>query len=110
MTNSPDQTPDDSHIVFEEYQDYYIQTGSPEVCKETPVTEKAVRFLSDSDPAGRFRTVDFYHIVSECSKIGSRDCRSVLAALIKATEMLEVLCVNLFLYPWKKEIKSLKVK
>ncbi|XP_062327832.1 uncharacterized protein si:ch211-189a15.5 [Osmerus eperlanus] len=109
MTNrGPDQTPDDRHIVFEEYQEYYILTGSPEVCKETPVTEKAVRFLSDSDPAGRFRTVDFYHIASECSKIGSRDCRSVLAALIKATEMLEVLCVNMFLYPWKKEIKSLK--
>lgn len=113
MTNSgPDQTPYERQAVFNEYQDYYNQMSSSDiskVCKEPPVTEKALRFLlSESDPAVRFRTIDFYHIASECSQIGSKGCRSQLSALIKATELLEVLCINLFRYPWKKEIKSLK--
>ncbi|NXH19281.1 SPAT2 protein, partial [Bucco capensis] len=33
---------------------------------------------------------------------------SVLRDLLKALEVLELLCVNLFLSPWRKEIRSLK--
>lgn len=49
----------------------------------------------------------FYQAVTEkCG--GATDCRKHLAAFIKATEMLEIICINMFLQPWKKEIRSLK--
>lgn len=100
--------------VFDEYLDYYNQTwptGNLKLCKETPVTLKAERFLlSEIDPGERFTTFDFYQTSSECVKLGIKDCRSFFIALIKATEVLEMICVNLYLYPWKKEIKIIKVK
>uniref|UniRef100_A0A3B3UKT1 Uncharacterized LOC106959549 n=1 Tax=Poecilia latipinna TaxID=48699 RepID=A0A3B3UKT1_9TELE len=45
--------------------------------------------------------------VTERCVVGT-DGRKHLAAFIKATEMLESLCINMFLQPWKKEIRSLK--
>ncbi|KAJ8339974.1 hypothetical protein SKAU_G00346070 [Synaphobranchus kaupii] len=95
--------------VFNDYLIYYQQVwpqGNLSLCQET---EKAKRFLlAECDPDSRFTVFDFYQTVSECLTGGRRDCRDVLKELVKATELLEILCVNLFLFPWKKEIKTLK--
>lgn len=114
MTNSiGDLTPTERMEVFKDYLTYYDlvwQHGNVKVCKDRQVTEKARRvLLSETDPVERFTTFDFYQTASECVSVGVRDCRSVFNVFIKAAEVLETLCVNLFLFPWKKEIKTIKV-
>ncbi|XP_076142764.1 uncharacterized protein LOC143125310 [Alosa pseudoharengus] len=113
MTNSiGDQTPNERKEVFDDYLMYYDQVwqhGNVKVCKDRQVTEKARHvLLSETDPVERFTTFDFYHTAFECVRLGVKDCRSVFNVFIKATELLETLCVNLFLFPWKKEMKTIK--
>ncbi|XP_012680240.2 uncharacterized protein LOC105897807 [Clupea harengus] len=113
MTNSiGDQTPPERREVFDDYLKYYDQVwqhGNVKVCKERQVTEKAKYvLLSESNPEERFTTFDFYHTALECVSLGVRDCRGIFNVFIKAAEVLETLCVNLFLFPWKKEIKTIK--
>lgn len=115
MTNSiGDQTPPQRREIFEEYLMYYDhawKNGNVKVCNDRQVTGRARHvLLSQADPMERFTTFDFYHTALECVNVGVRDCRSVFHVFIKATEVLETLCVNLFLFPWKKEIKTIKVK
>ncbi|KAL1007088.1 hypothetical protein UPYG_G00081720 [Umbra pygmaea] len=106
------QTPIARKEVFNDYLNYYNEIcskGNLKLCQETHVTGGAKRFLLlETDPGERFSTFDFYLTASECVNQGFKDCRTFFSALIKATEMLEIFCVNLFLYPWKKEIKVLK--
>ncbi|XP_010900040.1 uncharacterized protein LOC105028771 [Esox lucius] len=106
-----DQTPVVRKEVFNEYLNYYNEIwckGNIKLCQENHVIGGAKRFLLlETDPGKRFFTFDFYLTASECVK-GFKDCRTFFSTLIKATEMLEIFCVNLFLYPWKKEIKVLK--
>ncbi|XP_064193303.1 spermatogenesis-associated protein 2-like protein [Anguilla rostrata] len=98
--------------AFNDYLIYYQQVwpqGNLSLCQETEVAEKARRFLlTETNPDSRFTVFGFYRTVSECVTEGRRECRDVLKDLVKATEVLEMLCVNLFLFPWKKEIKTLK--
>ncbi|KAG5849298.1 hypothetical protein ANANG_G00108460 [Anguilla anguilla] len=98
--------------AFNDYLIYYQQVwpqGNLSLCQETEVAEKARRFLlTETNPDSRFTVFGFYRTVSECLTEGRRECRDVLKDLVKATEVLEMLCVNLFLFPWKKEIKTLK--
>ncbi|XP_030621033.1 spermatogenesis-associated protein 2 [Chanos chanos] len=113
MTNSVlEQSPVARKDVFECYLMYYDrvwQHGNIEICKETQVIEQARHvLLSQDQPGGRCTLFDLYETVIEGVKHGSRDCRRFIGLLIKASEMLEMLCVNLFLFPWKKEIKTLK--
>ncbi|XP_045081321.1 uncharacterized protein LOC123492649 [Coregonus clupeaformis] len=107
-----DQTPVARKEAFDDYLNYYDQiwsNGNLKLCQEKLVTGGARRFLLlETDPGERFSNFDFYLTASECLKQGFKDCRTVFSALIKATEVLEIFCVNLFLYPWKKEIKMLK--
>uniref|UniRef100_W5MCV1 Si:ch211-189a15.5 n=1 Tax=Lepisosteus oculatus TaxID=7918 RepID=W5MCV1_LEPOC len=96
----------------QDYLNYYEKVcldGNLKLCTETEVTEKAKRFLfSETNPGERFEVFDFYWAVSECLRVRQNQCRDVFEGLIKATEVLEMFCVNLFLFPWKKEIRSLK--
>uniref|UniRef100_A0A4W5MKN2 Si:ch211-189a15.5 n=1 Tax=Hucho hucho TaxID=62062 RepID=A0A4W5MKN2_9TELE len=107
-----DQAPVARKEAFEDYLNYYDQiwsTGNLQLCQEKHVIVGARRFLLlETDPGERFSNFDFYLTASECVKSGFRDCRTFFSAFIKATEVLEMFCVNLFLYPWKKEIKMLK--
>lgn len=98
--------------IFEEYVNYYRQAGSTELplCSDAQVGMKAAQFLlREPEPRERFRSFPFYQIVMEGGEALSRDWTKHLAAFIKASEFLERLCVNLFLQPWKKEFKTLKV-
>uniref|UniRef100_A0A4W5MLY8 Si:ch211-189a15.5 n=1 Tax=Hucho hucho TaxID=62062 RepID=A0A4W5MLY8_9TELE len=107
-----DQTPVARKEAFDDYLNYYDQIwskGNMKLCQEKQVTEGARRFLLlETDPGERFSNFDFYLTASECVKQGFKDSRTFLSALIKAIEVLEMFCVNLFLYPWKKEIKIVK--
>ncbi|KAI1889894.1 hypothetical protein AGOR_G00167610 [Albula goreensis] len=98
--------------VFTDYLTYYKQVwpqGDLRVCQEAQMTDRAKNvLLAESSPDSRFTVFDFYRTVSECLQEDRINCRDVLQKLIKATEVLEMLCINLFLFPWKKEIKTLK--
>ncbi|XP_041125493.1 uncharacterized protein LOC121326302 [Polyodon spathula] len=98
--------------VCVDYLNYYESAwpgGKHLVCKERIVTEKAKQFLrSESNPGERFTVFGFYKIADECVKASNGGCRDVFKGLIKATEVLELICVNLFLFPWRREIRSLK--
>ncbi|KAJ7985941.1 hypothetical protein DPEC_G00345680 [Dallia pectoralis] len=98
--------------VCDQYLNYYHEIwrtkGDIKPCQEMRVTGGARRFLLlETDPDARFSTFDFYLTAFDCVKCFP-DCRTFLGALIRATEMLEMFCVNLFLCPWKKEIKVVK--
>lgn len=60
--------------------------------------------LHKVDPFHRFRLIQFYEAVES----SLRSLSSSLRALHCAFSVLETVAVNLFLYPWKKEFRSIK--
>lgn len=62
--------------------------------------------LHKVDPFYRFRLIQFYEVVESSLRTLSA---SSLRALHCAFSVLETVGVNLFLYPWKKEFRSIKV-
>uniref|UniRef100_UPI003AAA6775 uncharacterized protein n=1 Tax=Centroberyx gerrardi TaxID=166262 RepID=UPI003AAA6775 len=99
--------------LYEDYVGHYSQMWSaePRPCGDARLGIKAARFLQgEAEPRETFTTFPFYQAVMEGREAAglTRDWRKHLAAFIKATELLETFCVNLFLQPWKKEIKTLK--
>lgn len=80
--------------------------GKLVACNETTIKTKARHFLEGGESFSRF---NFYGIAENCFKMKKEQGGNTLRNLIKAFEFLELLCVNLFLFPWRKEIKSLKV-
>lgn len=113
MTNSvDDQTPVSRKDVFVKYLQYYDDVcceGNLTVCSETQVTDEARRvlLLPEEEPRKRLHALDFYETLYKCAQY--RDCHRRVHDFKKAAEFLEMFCVNLFLFPWKKEIKTLKV-
>ncbi|XP_006269891.2 uncharacterized protein LOC102565681 [Alligator mississippiensis] len=79
--------------------------GKLVACNETTIKTKARHFLEGGESFSRF---NFYGIAENCFKMKKEQGGNTLRNLIKAFEFLELLCVNLFLFPWRKEIKSLK--
>lgn len=79
-------------------------------CRDTRLLSKAAEYLlREPEPSGTFTVFPFYEAVTDSPDALGTDCRKHLSAFVKATELLETLCVNLFLHPWKKEIRTLKV-
>lgn len=112
MTNSvDDQTPVSRKDVLVKYLHHYDRVsseGNVKVCSDRQVTDEGRRVLmSEEEPRKRFNTLDLYLALYECVKY--TDYQRYIQGFIKATELLEMFCVNLFLFPWKKEIKTLKV-
>ncbi|XP_069739777.1 spermatogenesis-associated protein 2 [Narcine bancroftii] len=61
--------------------------------------------LYRQEPFERFKLFRFYDIVENSLKTLKT---SSLNALLNAFGILETFCINLFLYPWKKEFKTIK--
>ncbi|KAL7383222.1 hypothetical protein ABVT39_006858 [Epinephelus coioides] len=96
--------------LYEDYVSCYRQL-CPEVrpCRDEGLLKKAAQYLlREPEPSGTFTVFPFYQAVTQDCDSPSTDCRKHLSAFIKATELLETLCLNLFLQPWRKEIKTLK--
>ncbi|XP_026883424.2 spermatogenesis-associated protein 2 [Electrophorus electricus] len=98
--------------VLDSYLTYYSSVWAPgngKVCRDPQVREDARQVLqAAADPAERFLALDFYATVAQCARHTGTHLAHCLASFSKVAEMLETLCVNLFLFPWKKEIKTLK--
>ncbi|XP_019581661.2 spermatogenesis-associated protein 2 [Rhinolophus sinicus] len=76
--------------------------GSDEHLREAAAT---LLSLHRVDPFYRFRLLQFYEVVESSLRTLSA---SSLRALHCAFSMLETVGINLFLYPWKKEFRSIK--
>ncbi len=99
--------------VYEGYVSCYRQCTDIQPCRDASLLRKAARYLREPETRETFTLFPFYQALSECHGAPRTqprtDNRKLLSAFIKATEVLETVCVNLFLQPWKKEIKTLKV-
>ncbi|KAM4730385.1 uncharacterized protein FYW61_010637 isoform 1-T2 [Anableps anableps] len=95
--------------LYGDYRSCYLQLGAEvRPCRDPGLLKRAGQFLlRKPDLKDTFTVFPFYQAVTERCGDGT-DSRKHLAAFIKATEMLETLCINMFLQPWKKEIRSLK--
>lgn len=112
--------------------------GGVRVCEDTQLMEEAERVvLTRGEETHNFTLLPFYSIVNHLiNNIYTTDnntntnnkhlininadnntnhtstipstSTSILHRLTKAFEILELLCINLFLFPWKKEFKTLK--
>ncbi|XP_044290005.1 spermatogenesis-associated protein 2-like [Varanus komodoensis] len=83
--------------------------GKLSVCNEAAVTSPARRLLASGaglpDGWGRW---DVYGIAESCLAMKGERGAVVFRKLARAFEFLELVCANLFLSPWRREIKSLK--
>ncbi|MCI4392967.1 hypothetical protein PGIGA_G00151970 [Pangasianodon gigas] len=107
--------------VLERYVTFYSRVwsdGGVKVCEDTRLMEQARQaVITQSEAAPTFTLLPFYptviDVISSTTTTGSStgsstSSTSVLQRLSKAFEVLELFCINLFLFPWKKEIKTLK--
>lgn len=97
--------------VYEDYVNCHLQQRTEvQPCRDVGVLKKAAQYLlGKTERGGPFTVFPFYHALTEGCGSLSTDRRRRLSASIKAVELLETICVHLFLQPWKKEIKTLKV-
>ncbi|KAK2848622.1 hypothetical protein Q5P01_008456 [Channa striata] len=78
-------------------------------CRDPQLLGKAAQYLlTEPEPGDTSAAFPLYEALSQNPEIRAPDCRKHLWAVVKATELLETLCVNLFLQPWKKEIRTVK--
>ncbi|XP_053348404.1 uncharacterized protein si:ch211-189a15.5 [Clarias gariepinus] len=120
--------------VLERYVSFYSRVwseGGVRVCEDTQLMEQAGQVLvTPGRAAHTFTLLPFYptliDIISttsstsnastsnastsnaSTSNASTSNATTVLQRLSKAFEVLELFCINLFLFPWRKEIKTLK--
>ncbi|XP_064015990.1 uncharacterized protein LOC135184306 [Pogoniulus pusillus] len=93
--------------VLRDYLGYYAARaaqGELVVCHEASLKARARRLLG----VGRPGALDVCSLAERCRRARGERGSSVLRDLLRALEVLELLCVNLLLCPWRKEIRSLK--
>ena len=95
--------------LFRKYVQFHEGQGDT-----TPSSDESLRAAASTllslhkvDPFHRFRLIQFYEVV-ESSLRSLRS--SSLRALCCALSVLETVGINLFLCPWKKEFRSIKVR
>ncbi|XP_004462259.1 spermatogenesis-associated protein 2 [Dasypus novemcinctus] len=98
--------------LFRKYVQFHEGKVDPAPGKQQPDSDEYLRVAASTllslhkvDPFYRFRLIQFYEVVE--SSLRSLSACS-LRALHCAFSLLETVGVNLFLYPWKKEFKSIK--
>lgn len=94
--------------VLRDYLAYYAARGAEgklAVCDEASLKARARRLLGQR----RRGALDVCSVAERCRRARGERGGSVLRDLLKALEVLELLCVSLLLFPWRKEIRSLKV-
>ncbi|XP_030313534.1 uncharacterized protein LOC103526604 isoform X2 [Calypte anna] len=93
--------------VLRDYLGYYAARGAEgelAVCEEAALKKRARRLLGPR----RDGALDVRSVAERCRRARVGGSSRLLRDLVKALELLELLCVNLLLSPWRKEIRSLK--
>ncbi|ELW71709.1 Spermatogenesis-associated protein 2 [Tupaia chinensis] len=98
--------------LFRKYVQFHEGKVDPTPSKQQPGSDEFLRGAASTllslhkvDPFYRFRLIQFYEVVESSLRSLSS---SSLRALHCAFSMLETVGINLFLYPWKKEFRSIK--
>ncbi|KAM8852298.1 spermatogenesis-associated protein 2 [Synchiropus picturatus] len=97
--------------LFQEYVRWGLELRTEaQPCRDDTLFTRVRTFLlgkGATDSAdGVFDILPFHQALAEGAE--EPNWTRHLSRFIKATELLEVLCVNLFLQPWRKEFKTLK--
>ncbi|XP_044517037.1 spermatogenesis-associated protein 2 [Gracilinanus agilis] len=98
--------------LFRKYVQFHESKVDASNAKQRPLNDEYLRVAASAvlslhkiEPFHRFRLIKFYEVVES----SLRSLRSSnLRTLHSAFNMLETMAINLFLYPWKKEFKSIK--
>lgn len=100
--------------LFRKYVQFHEGRVDTTPSKQRPGSDEYLRVAASTllslhkvDPFYRFRLIQFYEVVESSLRSLSS---SSLRALHCAFSVLETMGVNLFLYPWKKEFRSIKVR
>lgn len=100
--------------LFRKYVQFHEGKVDTAPSKQRPGSDEYLRVAASTllslhkvDPLYRFRLIQFYEVVESSLRALSS---SSLRALHCAFSVLETVGVNLFLYPWKKEFRSIKVR
>ncbi|XP_059263988.1 spermatogenesis-associated protein 2 [Mustela nigripes] len=98
--------------LFRKYVQFHEGRVDTTPSKQRPGSDEYLRVAASAllslhkvDPFYRFRLIQFYEVVESSLRSLSS---SSLRALHCAFSVLETVGVNLFLYPWKKEFRSIK--
>ncbi|XP_025963401.2 uncharacterized protein LOC112987650 [Dromaius novaehollandiae] len=98
----------EEEALLRDYLAHYAAQGAEgrlAACDEAALKARARRLLGPR----RRGALDVRGVAERCRRArGGPGGGEVLRDLLKALEVLELLCVNLLLSPWRKEIKSLK--
>ncbi|XP_059804207.1 spermatogenesis-associated protein 2-like [Hypanus sabinus] len=86
------------------FQELKSNAGSEATLEETTMCVLGTELLKGQDPTQRFN-IHFYQVISNAF---SRENSSSFDLLQKAFEVFESLCINLLIYPWRKEFKRIK--
>ncbi|XP_049720670.1 uncharacterized protein LOC126065052 isoform X3 [Elephas maximus indicus] len=82
--------------------------GQLRVCRQAALTHRAQQLLDRGGPLGLHLFEDMGPALGGCSWGDPSPAQDVCPKLVKALEFLELISVNLLLFPWRKEIRSLK--
>lgn len=100
--------------LFRKYVQFHEGKVDATPSKQRPSSDEYLRVAASTllslhkvDPLYRFRLIQFYEVVESSLRALSS---SSLRALHCAFSVLETVGINLFLYPWKKEFRSIKVR
>uniref|UniRef100_A0A286XDS6 Spermatogenesis-associated protein 2 n=2 Tax=Cavia porcellus TaxID=10141 RepID=A0A286XDS6_CAVPO len=98
--------------LFRKYVQFHEGKADTTPSKQRPGGDEYLRVAASTllslhkvDPFYRFRLIQFYEVVESSLRSLSS---SSLRALHCAFSVLETVGINLFLYPWKKEFRSIK--
>ncbi|XP_059849267.1 uncharacterized protein si:ch211-189a15.5 isoform X2 [Hypanus sabinus] len=97
--------------VYQNFLEFYREapsSGTASPCTGEEQVRLGRHFLNSVPSSGhRFQLLDFYRLAQEFV-VGQHLGRDGFRGLSKAFELLEMLAVNLYLWPWRKEIRSIK--
>ncbi|KAM9063840.1 spermatogenesis-associated protein 2 [Sarcophilus harrisii] len=97
--------------LFQDYITYYRAGGRDGrlwACRQPAVTQKARQLLASGARQPRGLSLYEEAVTGGSSQGLLGQGEDVCPRLVPALEFLELVCVNLFLLPWRREIKSLK--
>lgn len=92
------------------YYREWAGAGRLRVCRQAALTHRAQRLLDTVAPPQLYLPEDVGPDLGATHSQGMpSSAQHVCHKLVQALEFLELISVNLLLFPWRKEIRSLKV-
>ncbi|KAL6101421.1 uncharacterized protein ACO6RY_16672 [Pungitius sinensis] len=109
-TRSEDLSQVSRQQLYGDYVHFYLQPRAEVApCCDPSLLQQAARYLRGGpEPPGPFTVLPFHRAVAHHRACSSAYGRKHLCAFSRATQLLETICLNLYLQPWKKEIRTLK--